>query len=157
MRHCRALRALLSSALVLTAACGGAPTTSTGGDTGLTQTLHAYVVEFLRRNPTTNTYLGGAGLDASLRDVDGTLGDHSATALADEDRWLVKVQQEVEAIATASLSPTARIDRDVALAQVAFLLRQHQVRRYQERALDTYVGEPFRALDWQLQGMTQTG
>ena len=157
MHHCRALRALLSSALVLTAACGGAPTTSTGGDTGLTQTLHAYVVEFLRRNPTTNTYLGGAGLDASLRDVDGTLGDHSATALADEDRWLVKVQQEIEAIATASLSPTARIDRDVALAQVAFLLRQHQVRRYQERALDTYVGEPFRALDWQLQGMTQTG
>jgi hypothetical protein len=30
------------------------------------------------------------------------------------------------------------------------------VRRYQERALDTYTDEPFRAVDWQLQGMTQT-
>ena len=31
-----------------------------------------YVVEFLRRNPTVNTYLGGAGLDPKLREVDGT-------------------------------------------------------------------------------------
>jgi uncharacterized protein (DUF885 family) len=45
----------------------------------------------------------------------------------------------------------------VALAQIRFLLHQHGVRRYQERALDTYTDEPFRAIDWQLQGMTQTG
>lgn len=38
-----------------------------------------------------------------------------------------------------------------------FLLHQHQARRYQQRALDTYTDEPFRAVDWQLQGMTQTG
>ena len=31
------------------------------------------------------------------------------------------------------------------------------MRRYQERALDTYTDEPFRAIDWQLQGMTETG
>ena len=37
------------------------------------------------------------------------------------------------------------------------MLHQHQVRRYQERALDTYTDEPFRAVDWQLQGMSQTG
>jgi len=60
-------------------------------------------------------------------------------------------------IAVGTLSPAARIDHDVALAQVRFMLHQHQVRKYQERALDTYAGEPFRALDWQLQGMTQTG
>ena len=42
-------------------------------------------------------------------------------------------------------------------AQIQFMLHQHQVRHYQQRALDTYVSEPFRALDWQLQGMTQTG
>ena len=53
--------------------------------------------------------------------------------------------------------PPQRINRDVALAQIAFLLHQHQVRRYQERALDTYTDEPFRAVDWQLQGMSQTG
>lgn len=106
---------------------------------------------------TTNTYLGGAGLDPSLRDVDGTLRDHSAAALEQEDRWLEAAQKTLGSVDPASLSPNARIDRDVALAQIRFLLRQHQMRHYQERALDTYVSEPFRALDWQLQGLTQTG
>src|SRR5687767_9417239 len=53
------------------------------------KTIHdKYVVEFLRRNPTVNTYLGGAGLDPSLKEADGTLRDHSASALEQEDRWL---------------------------------------------------------------------
>ena len=30
------------------------------------------------------------------------------------------------------------------------------MRKYHERALDTFVSEPFRAIDWQLQGMTLT-
>jgi uncharacterized protein (DUF885 family) len=60
-------------------------------------------------------------------------------------------------IAPDTLSPTLRIDREVALAQIRFLLRQHGTRKYQQRALDTYTDEPFRAIDWQLQGMTQTG
>ena len=47
-------------------------------DATLKKTLSAYVVEFLRRNPTTNTYLGGAGLDPSLKEVDGMLRDYSA-------------------------------------------------------------------------------
>jgi uncharacterized protein (DUF885 family) len=126
-------------------------------DAALGKTLRAYVVEFLRRNPTTNTYLGGSGLDASLRDVDGVLRDHSAAALEAEDRWLTDVLKQLQALDATKLSTSARIDRDVAVAQIQFLLHQHGVRRYQERALDTYVSEPFRALDWQLQGMTQTG
>jgi uncharacterized protein (DUF885 family) len=117
----------------------------------------AYVVEFLRRNPTVNTYLGGAGLDPSLAEVDGTLRDHSAAALEAEDRWLAEAQKSFAAIDPNALSPSRRIDREVALAQIAYLLHQHQVRRYQERAVDTYTDEPFRAIDWQLQGMTQTG
>ena len=116
-----------------------------------------YVVEFLRRNPTVNTYLGGAGLDPKLREVDATLRDHSTAALTEEDRWLDRTRQSLEGLVADSLSPAQRINRDVALAQVNFLLHQHQVRRYQERALDTYTDEPFRAVDWQLQGMTQTG
>lgn len=146
--------------VTLCTACGGAkpvpPAADSSGDPALKQALHGYVVEFLRRNPTTNTYLGGAGLDPSLTDVDGTLRDHSAAAIGREDQWLTGVSASLEAIAPATLSPSARIDRDVALAQIRFLLRQHQVRRYQERALDTYVGEPFRAIDWQLQGLTHT-
>ncbi len=45
----------------------------------------------------------------------------------------------------------------MALAQIRFLLRQHKTRRYQERSVDTYVTEPFRSVDLQLQGMTATG
>jgi uncharacterized protein (DUF885 family) len=153
---------VLASMAVVSASCtrsGGdrAAGGSDSGDTAFTQTLQGYVVEFLRRNPTTNTYLGGAGLDSSLREVDGMLRDHSAAALQNEDRWLTDTQKGIEAINPSTLSTAARIDRDVALAQIRFLLHQHQVRRYQERALDTYVSEPFRALDWQMQGMTQTG
>lgn len=116
-----------------------------------------YVIEFLRRNPSVNTYLGGAGLDSSLREVDGTLRDYSASALKTEDRWLADTRESFESINPNTLSANLRIDRDVALAQITFLLHQHQVRRYHERALDTYTTEPFRSIDWQLQGMAPTG
>ncbi len=127
------------------------------GDKELKRIHDAYVVEFLRRNPTVNTYLGGAGLDPSLRGVDGTLRDHSAAAIEAEDHWLADAQKSFESVDPNTLSANRRIDREVALAQIRFLLHQHQVRRYQERALDTYTDEPFRAIDWQLQGMTETG
>lgn len=127
------------------------------GDTAFKTEHDAYVREFLHRFPVVNTYLGGEGLDPSLREVEGQLRDHSAAALESEDRWLADEQKKFEAIDAGSLSPSVRIDREVALAQVKFLTHQHQVRRYQERALDTYTNEPFRAVDFQMQGMTQTG
>src|ERR1041384_1419304 len=144
---------LVLSLIAMTACTTNNPnrTNNTSGDDALKKTLDAYVVEFLRRNPTVNTYLGGAGLDPSLKEVDGMLRDNSAAALDTEDSWLNDTHQAIEAVDPQSLSPNARIDREVALAQINFLLRQHQKRRYQERALDTYVGDPFRALDWQLQ------
>lgn len=120
--------------------------------------LHdAYVREFLRRNPSVNTYLGGAGLDASLREADAKLRDHSQAALDVEDRWLADVQRQALAVDPATLSAGSRIDRNVLLAQTRFLIHQHQVRKYQQRSLDTYTDEPFRSIDFQLQGMTQTG
>jgi uncharacterized protein (DUF885 family) len=161
------IKVLLLLAALLTGACvqqpaqnGNAPASNAagGGGDAAFKTIHdKYVVEFLRRNPTVNTYLGGAGLDPSLKDVDGRLRDHSAAALAEEDRWLADSQKAFQGVDPASLSPARKIDRDVALAQTNFLLRQHQTRKYQERAVDTYVSEPFRAIDWQMQGMTQTG
>jgi len=132
-------------------------TMNTTGDNEFKKIHDAYVVEFLRRNPTVNTYLGGSGFDPSLKDVDGTLRDHSAAGLEAEDRWLADAQKSFEGVDLNTLSANKRIDREVALAQIRYLLHQHQVRRYQERALDTYTDEPFRAIDWQLQGMTQTG
>ena len=152
------LRWSLSICVLAVSACSPAtPTPDTSGDKVLSTTVHAFVVESLRRNPTTNTYLGGAGLDPSLHEVDATLRDHSVAALAAEDRWLKTTQKAIEAVSPTTLSVNARIDRDVSLAQIAFLLHQHEVRRYQERALDTYLLEPFRAIDWQLQGMDPTG
>jgi uncharacterized protein (DUF885 family) len=127
------------------------------GDAAFKTAQDVYVREFLHRFPVVNTYLGGGGLDPSLREVEGQLRDHSAAALESEDRWLADEQKKFESIDAGQLSPSSRIDREVALAQIRFLLRQHQTRRYQERALDTYVDEPFRAIDWQMQGMTQTG
>ncbi|HZG51301.1 MAG TPA: DUF885 domain-containing protein, partial [Pyrinomonadaceae bacterium] len=130
---------------------------SSSSDRNFKRIHDAYVREFLRRNPTVNTYLGGAGLDPALREADGRLRDHSAAAIAAEDRWLAATQKSLIAIDPGTLSSNLRIDREVALAQIRFLLRQHGVRKYQQRALDTYTDEPFRAIDWQLQGMTRTG
>ena len=154
------LGALCLCVLSVVSACGGssAPAPSAADpDAILKQFLRAYAVEFLRRNPTVNTYLGGAGLDVSLRDVDGTLRDHSEKALGEEDTWLQWVKGNLEKMRESTLSAPMRIDRDVALSQLGFLLRQHQGRKYQQRALDTYTAEPFRALDWQIQGLSQTG
>jgi uncharacterized protein (DUF885 family) len=111
----------------------------------------------LSRFPVVATYLGGAAFDPELADIDGKLRDHSAQALQSEDARLSEFRDRFTALDPRQLSAQRRIDRDVALAEIAFLLHQHQVRRYQERALDTYVDGPFRGVDWQIQGMTQTG
>ena len=58
----------------------------------------AYAVELLRRNPTVNTYLGGAGLDASLREVDGRLGvAHTLEDAADYGRALIPLTRKLVA------------------------------------------------------------
>jgi uncharacterized protein (DUF885 family) len=118
---------------------------------------HEYVTYFLRRFPVVATYLGGDAFDPQLANVDGTLRDYSPEALQREDARLAEFRARFSGLAPATLSARRRIDRSVALAQIAFLTRQHVLRRYQERALDSYVDEPFRGVDWQLQGMTATG
>jgi len=146
--------------LCLVSACGTSDTPQKAPDdpdAAAARYFRAYAVEFLRRNPTVNTYLGGAGLDVSLRDADGTLRDHSEAALAEEDAWLGWVKSNLENMRESTLSPDHRVDRELALSQIGFLLHQHQGRRYQQRALDTYTAEPFRAIDWQIQGLSETG
>lgn len=132
-------------------------TTKTNRDADAKALVDKYVIEFLRLNPSVNTYLGGAGLDPALRAVDGRLRDHSQAALDREDQAYDTLQSDLSAIDAASLSPQVRIDREVAIAQIRFLLHQHRDRKYQQRSLDTYTDEPFRAIDFQLQGLTQTG
>jgi uncharacterized protein (DUF885 family) len=118
---------------------------------------HRYVAFILRRFPVVSTYLGGSEFDASLADNDGHLRDYSAEALKEEDARLGEFREQFTALEPSTLSARRRIDRSVALAEIEFLLHQHQVLRHQERSLDSYVDEPFRGVDWQIQGMTPTG
>ena len=127
------------------------------GDARFAAVEHEYVTYVLGQFPVVATYLGGAAFDPRLVEVDGTLRDYSAAALQKEDARLAEFRAQFSAIAPATLSARRRIDRSVALAQIAFLLRQHGVRRYQQVCVDSYVDEPFRGVDWQIQGMTATG
>jgi uncharacterized protein (DUF885 family) len=115
---------------------------------------HEYVTYLLQQFPVVATYLGGAAFDPQLAGVDGALRDYSAAALQREDTRLTEFRARFAALAPAGLSARRRIDRSVALAEIAFLLHQHQVRRHQQRSLDSFVDEPFRGVDWQIQGMT---
>ena len=123
-------------------------------DARFAQVEHEYAVYFLGRFPVVATYLGGAAFDPQLAGVDGRLRDDSAEAIRAEDARLTEFRTRFAHLAPAGLSPRRRIDRSVALAEIAFLEHQHTVRRQQQKSLDSYVDEPVRGVDWQLQGMT---
>ncbi|MEJ0037643.1 MAG: DUF885 domain-containing protein [Gammaproteobacteria bacterium] len=131
--------------------------TAQSGDGAFATLEHEYVVYFMQRFPVVATYLGGSEFDPSLAGIDARLRDYSVPALTEEDAELAKFKQRFAALDDAGLSPRRLIDKSVALAQIEFLLREHSVRRYQQRAIDSYMDEPFRSVDWQIQGMTSTG
>jgi uncharacterized protein (DUF885 family) len=126
-------------------------------DTRFAVVEHDYAVYVLGRFPVVATYLGGAAFDVQLADVDGRLRDYSPEAIRAEDAQLAQFRSRFAALAPAALSPPRRIDRSVALAEIAFLEHLHTVRRHQQKSLDSYVDEPARGVDWQIQGMTPTG
>jgi uncharacterized protein (DUF885 family) len=139
--------ALLLSALVAPA----------GADAAYEAIEGRYVREFLRRNPVVSTYLGGSGFDPALAAADGALRDWSPKALAAEARAWRGYQKDLLRLDPQALQPRHRIDREVALHQIAFMLHQNEERRYWQRALDTYVNEAFRGIDWYTQGMADLG
>ena len=134
------------------------PDASTGAqDAGFVAVRERYFLRTLELNPVTSTYLGGDGYSPQLAAVNGTLRDFSPAALQDEVAFLQSILKELDAIAPGSLSAQARIDRAVVQAQAGYMVHQLAERRYQERCVDTYVAEPFRGIDWQIQGMTDAG
>ena len=148
----------------LVAACGKddsapvqQPSSPANADSSFAALERDYVVYIMRQFPVVATYLGGAAFDKSLADIDGRLRDYSAAAIEREDKELQRFKDRFTALNESALTPRRRIDRSVALAEIEFLLHQHGVRRYQERSLDSYMDEPFRGVDWQIQGMTATG
>jgi uncharacterized protein (DUF885 family) len=133
------------------------PDSSGSGDAGDAEFLalrDRYFLRALELNPVTATYLGGDGYDPSLAPINGRLRDWRAEALQSERQFLNEIESARARLNTSTLSSQARIDHTLLGAQIAFLLRQSGERHSHERAIDTYVAEPFRGIDWQIQGMT---
>ncbi|MEO5590274.1 MAG: DUF885 domain-containing protein [Gemmatimonadaceae bacterium] len=114
-----------------------------------------YFVFHLDRNPVTSTYLGGDGYAASLADANARLRDYSPAAIDAELREYRSLRVSIEAIPAATLTPTEQADQQLMMAQLDFLIHQAADLRYYQRAIDTYVAEPFRGVDWQIQQMAE--
>jgi uncharacterized protein (DUF885 family) len=121
-------------------------------DYGFVQLRDRYFRQQLVLNPVTSTYLGGDGWDPALRPLNGKLRDYSPDALKDEAREWLRFDRAHGSIDATLLTPQGRVDHAVMSAQAQFLKNQLE-RRYHERSVDTYVAEPFRGIDWQMQQM----
>lgn len=110
---------------------------------------------FLAANPVTSTYLGGDGYSPELKDSNAHLRDYTPAGLTAERALYRRTKEELTRVDHATLAPAERIDLAVLTAQLDFLLHQLDDLRYHERSVDSYVAEPFRGVDWQLQGMTE--
>ena len=113
-----------------------------------------YFVGFLKVNPEICTYLGGDGADPSLAQVSRSLKDYSEIGRREEVALYKRTQEGLEHVDTKTLASDDEIDYQVMQAQLRFLLHQTLERKYYQRALDTYTTGPFRAVDWQIQQMT---
>ncbi len=122
-------------------------------DRSFVQLRDRYFLRHLELNPVTSTYLGGDGYSQSLRDINGKLRDYRPASLEGELRFYRDIRDSLRGIDPAALSPATRIDQQVMSAQLEYLIRYIDVRHYHQRAVDTYVAEPFRGLDWQIQQM----
>lgn len=133
-------------------ACRRPQASATGTDATFLSLRDEYFLRTLELNPVTSTYLGGDGYDPSLRDINGQLRDFSEQGLAAEARLYRSYRTRLDAFDLTRLDQTNRIDHAVMTAQLDFLLHQF-ARGQHERAVDTYVAEPFRGVDWQIQQM----
>lgn len=116
-----------------------------------------YFVFHLEKNPVTSTYLGGDGYSPALADTNTRLRDYRPEALAAEATLYRSLFVSIQQVPPETLTATERADRGLMMAQLTFLIRQSDERRYHQRAIDTYVAEPFRGVDWQIQQMKELG
>jgi uncharacterized protein (DUF885 family) len=127
-----------------------------GATDSFTALRDRYFLFQLERNPVTSTYLGGDAYDPSLSDINSRLRDYRKSSLADELRYYTDARRRLSAIPPSTLTPGESVDWRVMDAQLGFLIHQLSS-RYEEKALDSYVAEPFRGIDWQIQQMTDAG
>jgi uncharacterized protein (DUF885 family) len=142
---------------ILPRLAGCKPAAPSGQDAPFIALRDRYFLKTLELNPVTATYLGGDGYDPSLAKINGRLRDWRPDALAVERQFYEEIETARMKLDPATLSPQSRIDHAVLGAQLTFLIRQSGDIRSYERAIDTYVAEPFRGVDWQIQGMTEVG
>jgi uncharacterized protein (DUF885 family) len=116
-----------------------------------------FFVQHLLFNPVTATYLGADGYSDILQSTSGALKDYSESALSRELAFYRKTQDEMRAIAPELLPENLQVDHRLMDAQLAFLIRLIGERKYHQRAVDTYVAEPFRGVDWHIQQMQNVG
>lgn len=146
--------------LKLVMACrpaGDGASAGSPADRSLGDLRDRFFLRSLELYPTTATYLGGDGYSASLAAINGKLRDPSPAAVGGEVEFYRGIRGELEKVDRAALSPDRRVDHDLLGAQLDFMLHQLADLRYQERAIDTYVAEPFRGVDWQIQQMQDAG
>jgi uncharacterized protein (DUF885 family) len=148
---------LLAAALTTPLTAAPPPHAESDADGRFATLEHTYMVYSMSRFPVMATYLGGSAFDPRLAEVDGTLRDYSPAGIAAEDQHLRELRLQFTQAEPRRLSARRRIDRTVVLAQIDFLLHQHEVQRHQQNSLDSYVDEPLRGVDWQIQGMKPTG
>lgn len=114
-----------------------------------------YFLFHLQANPVTSTYLGGDGYSPELANANGRLRGYRREFLDGEVKFYRDIRDRLARIPVAQLSPVEQIDYRLMNAQLAFLIHQIGELRYYERSVDTYVAEPFRGVDWQIQQMPE--
>lgn len=114
-----------------------------------------YFVFHLDKNPVTSTYLGGDGYSPALADANTRLRNFTQAAIDAELREYRSLRASIAAIPEATLVGAEKADQQLMLAQLDFLIHQMGEQHYYQRALDTYVAEPFRGVDWQIQQMPE--
>jgi uncharacterized protein (DUF885 family) len=112
-----------------------------------------FFVFHLDKNPVTSTYLGGDGYSPVLATANTRLRDYRQAAIDAELKEYRSLHASIEAIPAATLAGADKADHQLMLSQLGFLIHQMADLHYYRRALDTYVAEPFRGVDWQIQQM----
>jgi hypothetical protein len=116
-----------------------------------------YLLKVLELNPVTSMYFGGAGFGQSFRGINGRLRDYRPEAIQKEVAFFREMQRARNQIRPEWLPPSDRNDYVVLGAQLNFILYQLEAVRYYERCVDTYVEEPYRGIQWQVQQMKDFG
>jgi uncharacterized protein (DUF885 family) len=153
MRRTLSRRALLRGAIALPIA-GCRLSREAPQDARVLGLRNAWFMDVLKANPVTSTYIGGDGWSPALREGSGRLRDWSPGALRRELARIDEVRSVLSGIPDRELSPDLAVDRRAMLAQAGYLHHQLGDRRWHERAVDTYVTEIARGVDWLFQQVT---